>query len=225
MKYNDLNKIVAGIPKTPGILWEKHYLRTSVLIPLVKINDELHLLFEVRSKDIRQGSEICFPGGKYEAKQDNNYRDTAIRETQEELGISPESIKILGQFNTLFNHMGILIYTYIGKLNINQLNDLNIDKKEVGEVFTIPIQHFIDNPPKEYKVRLEAKPAIIDQDGNHVTLLPVRELGLPERYSTPWGSNNHKVIVYKTPNGMIWGITAKIVCEFIETIIQADSKI
>jgi peroxisomal coenzyme A diphosphatase NUDT7 len=218
MKHLNLNQIKANIPATPGILWEKHYLKTSVLIPLININNELHLLFEIRSKDIKQGSEVCFPGGKYEPEKDKNYKATAIRETQEELGINSESIQILGQFNTLFNHMGLLIYTYIGVLNIKSVNDLKIDQKEVSKVFTIPVQYFLNNPPQEYSVRMEAKPAIVDHNGKHVTLLPVKELGLPERYSTPWGSNNHKVIVYKTPKAMIWGLTAKIVCEFVETI-------
>ena len=218
MKHLNINHIKDSIPKIPGILWEKHYLKTSVLIPLIKIDNELHLLFEVRSKDIKQGSEVCFPGGKYEPEKDKNYKATAIRETREELGIDHRSIQILGQFNTLFTHMGLLIYTYIGVLNIKSVNDLKIEQNEVSKVFTIPVQYFIDNTPQEYKVRLEAKPVIVDQNGKNVTLLPVKELGLPERYSAPWGSNDHKVIVYKTPKAMIWGLTAKIVCEFVETI-------
>ena len=220
MNKINLKEIKSRIPKTPGILWEKHYLKTSVLIPLVEVNNELHLLFEIRSKDIRQGSEVCFPGGKHEPEKDKNYKATAIRETQEELGIDSESIEIFGQFNTLFTHMGLLIYTYIGVLNIKTVNDIKIDQKEVSRIFTVPVQYFIDNPPTEYKLRLEAKPEIIDQDGNHVTLLPVKELGLPDRYIDPWGSNNHKVIVYKTPKAMIWGLTAKIVSEFIDFTVK-----
>ena len=47
------------------------------------------------------------------------------------------------------------------------------------------------------------------KNGKVVKLFPVKELGLPERYLKPWGSNNHKVVVYKTPDAVICGNDCK----------------
>ena len=59
----NIEQIKKAIPEVPGIIWGKHYRNASVLIPLIKFQDEYHLLFEIRSEGISQGSEVCFPGG------------------------------------------------------------------------------------------------------------------------------------------------------------------
>ena len=205
----------------PSILCERHYIKTSILIPILVINNEYHLLFQERSENIKQGSEICFPGGKFDSKNDNTDQDTAIRETVEELGIKKEKIELLGQFDTLVHHMGMIVNTFIATLNINSLDELNIDKNEVKRIFTLPISFFKNNKPEEYKVRIEATPFYIDENGNKILLLPVKELGLPDKYLTPWGNSNHKVIVYKTEQGTVWGMTAKIVHEFIDFFMNS----
>ncbi len=214
----DLKSIKKAIPKTPGVIWSKHYRNASIFIPLVKINKEYHLLFEIRSEGIRQGSEVCFPGGRIDSTLDKSEKDTALRETVEELGIDKKKISIIGQYNTLVHHIGMLIYTFVGLLKIKSLDELNIDKKEVASVFTLPLSYFKENPPSEYRLRIEAKPEIIDEAGNKITLFPVKELGLPDRYLKPWGSDDHKVIVYKTPKAVIWGMTANVVHDFLDSI-------
>ncbi|MBN2616733.1 MAG: NUDIX domain-containing protein, partial [Spirochaetales bacterium] len=78
------------------ILGRSKYLNSSVLIPIVKLNGEFNLLFQVRAKNIRQGSDICFPGGKFDNNLDKNYIDTAIRECYEEIGVESNKVKILG---------------------------------------------------------------------------------------------------------------------------------
>ncbi|MCF7790592.1 MAG: CoA pyrophosphatase [Victivallales bacterium] len=218
MEKINLKQIKSSLPETPGIMWSRHYRKASILVPLIKVKDEFHLLFEVRSKNIKQGTEVCFPGGRFDSEKDADFQDTAVRETIEELGIDEDKIEILGQFNTLVHHMGMLIYTFIGILHIDSTSKLSLDEKEVSSVFTLPIEHFRKNGPEEYTLRLEAKPEIIDNKGGKVTLLPVKKLGLPEKYTLPWGSNNHKVIVYKSTYPVIWGMTAKIVSEFIGSL-------
>ena len=63
------------------------------MLPLIEINNETHVLFEVRSLNLRrQPGEICFPGGKIE-QDDVDQRQCAIRETSEELGIHESDIE------------------------------------------------------------------------------------------------------------------------------------
>ena len=218
----NLDKIKKIIPDTPGIILENTYRKASVLIPIIEIDGKLHLLFEVRSRNIKQGSEVCFPGGKFDNAKDTTTEDTAIRETIEELGISRDKISMLGQYNTMVHHMGMIITTYVAHLNICSVEELNIDKNEVSSVFTLPIDYFRKNSPLKYKLRLEAKPEIIDEGGNKKVLLPVKELGLPDKYLNPWGSNNHNVLVYPTKPEILWGMTAKITYDFTENINKLD---
>jgi len=86
-----LGKREAVLDKNDG-LWE-----TAVLIPLVKYRGKLCVLFEVRSKKLAwQPGDVCFPGGKRD-KKDKTLRNTAIRETCEELGILSVDVEIYGE--------------------------------------------------------------------------------------------------------------------------------
>ena len=59
---------------------------------------------------------------------------------------------------------------------------------------------------------------VYDSNGNELQLLPVKELGLPKRYAGPWTKGKHRILVYKTPEEVVWGITAEIVFEFSKII-------
>ena len=63
MKKDNLKKLISKLPKHPNVLGRDRFFNSAVLIPLVKINGEYHLLFQKRAATIRQGGDICFPGG------------------------------------------------------------------------------------------------------------------------------------------------------------------
>ncbi len=218
MDDKDLEKLIENLPVSPNILAKERYYNSAVLVPFVEIDNELHLLFQKRSPNIRQGSEICFPGGMFDKDNDNNYSETAVRETVEELGINPDKIKVKGQLDTLVASIGATVDSFIAVLNIKGLDELSVNIDEVEKVFTIPVNNFIDNQPEEYKVRLEVQPSYTNKKGESVTLLPGKELGLPEAYHKPWGGLHHRVLVYKTENGVIWGITAEIINELVSKL-------
>jgi 8-oxo-dGTP pyrophosphatase MutT (NUDIX family) len=79
MNKEDLKKLVNNLPSSPGILRKDEFFNSAVIIPLIYLNDEYHFLFEKRAANIRQGGEICFPGGEYDPRLDKNFSDTAIR--------------------------------------------------------------------------------------------------------------------------------------------------
>ena len=64
----------------------------AVLVPLIEKDGEAALLLEVRSKDIRQPGDVCFPGGRVE--EGESFQETALRETEEEIGISALDIEV-----------------------------------------------------------------------------------------------------------------------------------
>ncbi|MFP4662552.1 MAG: NUDIX hydrolase [Halanaerobiales bacterium] len=216
MDRRDLAYICNNLPVKPGILGkEENFFNSAVLITLVEVNGEYHFLFELRAKKIKQADEVCFPGGKFEPKVDNSYQDTAIRETMEELGILRKQIEIKGELGTIVAPMGATIDAFVAVLDISDLDEIIIEREEVAEVFTVPVSYFRDNSPEKYHARLEIQPSYKDVDGNEQIYLPSRELGLPERYHTPWGGKKYNIYVYRYNDKIIWGITAHLVREFV----------
>lgn len=206
------------------IIGKDRYLNSAVLIPLIQLNGKEYLLFEKRSTEVRQPGEISFPGGHFETSKDKDFMDTAIRETIEELGIAANKITILGKLGTLVTPMGIIVETYIGKLEIESLEELKYDSKEVDKIFLVPLESFYNNEPEKYENQLQLHPYIVDENGDKIDLLPVRELGLPERYANPWKKGKHRVLVYRYENEIIWGITAELIYELVNRIRKLNEK-
>ncbi|MDZ7796824.1 MAG: CoA pyrophosphatase [Candidatus Marinimicrobia bacterium] len=192
------------------------YLNTAVLIPLIRINKETHLLFEQRSSDIVQGDEICFPGGRFDVEKDATLKDTAQRETCEELGITKNRVKVRQKFGILITPIGVLVEAYTAIIRIKSIRELNINKAEVRRVFTIPLDWFRKNPPREHQLHIEVRPFRYNDNHEKEHLLPVKDYALPERYEQPWEGREHTVFVYPAPSGVIWGITAEIIREYIK---------
>lgn len=211
MKYsNQLKNIFSN---DCPIIGKDRFLNSAVIIPIVNLNDEEFVLFEKRSALVRQPGEISFPGGHFDFTTDKDFLSTALRETTEELGITKEKIKVLGKLGTLVTPMGIIVETFVGYLDIKNLGELNFDIKEVDRIFIIPLEYFVKTNPQEYHTRLELHPFYVDEQGIHKELLPVKDLGLPEKYGLSWTKGKHRVLVYRTGEEVIWGITAELIFE------------
>lgn len=197
------------------------YFQASVLALLVLIDNEYHFVFEKRVPHIRQGGEVCFPGGKID-KSDASPLETALRETYEEIGCKAESINILGKLDTLILPNGILVHAYLGILS-EPINPQKIAKDEVDSIFTIPLSFFLLNEPEVYSCKVFVHPYLNNNEtGEKEILLPVEELGLPDYYSEPWGEAYHNIYVYRTSYELVWGLTAKIVHDCVTKIKKAQ---
>ena len=216
MKKIDFNGLRQKLPSYPGIIDSEEYFNSSVLITIAKIKNEYCFIFEKRAAEIRQGSEVSFPGGEVD-KSDASNLETAIRETIEELGIKREKIKVIGQLGMLMIP-GVLVNAFIAEIDIQNIDEINFDKTEVEKIFAAPVSFFKENLPDVHHVRLEAHPFYIDDDGNKVELLPVEKLKLPSRYSKPWGKIKRKVYFYNYDGEVIWGLTAALVKKVVELI-------
>ncbi|MBC9131260.1 CoA pyrophosphatase [Frischella sp. Ac13] len=181
--------------------------KAAVLIPIFQDEtNQLHLLFQVRSPHLKwQPNDICFPGGHME-EIDSSPIQTALRETHEELGIEATSIKILGQLTPFLSKMGLKIYPIIGYLsNLN----MKLNHAEVAEVFSVPIDWFIANPPTKSHMKIAFKPS----DDFPFDLVPYR--------SKKWQQHSqHEVYFYHYQHYTIWGLTAQIVQSFINIVRQ-----
>jgi 8-oxo-dGTP pyrophosphatase MutT (NUDIX family) len=218
MKKKLLENLKSMLPATPGIHGRGELPTSVVMVLLTEINGEYHFILEERNAKIRQGGEVCFPGGMFDEGTDASPRETALRETTEELGIPEEKIDIIGRLDTFAAAMGAIIEIFVGVMKAD-MSSLKINRDEVEKVFTIPVSHFMNTEPEIHQVMIRLFSSEINQEtGEEIIYLPVRELGLPERYIDPWGNFKQNVYVYKTGDGVVWGLTAKIIMDLVRII-------
>ncbi|CAM3717163.1 NUDIX hydrolase [Mesobacillus zeae] len=191
--------------RVPGILGQKDFYRFSVLLPLIKKNGEIHIVFEVRSNTLRrQPGEICFPGGKIE-REDYNEKACAIRETSEELGIPEESIRDVIPLDYMVSAFGTIIYPFVG--TIDNYESIKPNEDEVGGLFTVPLSFLLNLQPEKYKINYQVKP----EDGFPFDLI----IG-GENYE--WQARQLEEHFYLYEGKAIWGLTARILTHFLELV-------
>lgn len=213
-----LNKLKDALPSEPGINGKDEYINCAVLVLVMLIGDEYHFVFEKRAANIRQAGEICFPGGKFDPRQDKNFLETALRETVEELGVDAGKIQIIGRLETVIAPMGTTADVFLGVIDIRSLADLQINRSEVEKVFTVPVSYFVDNDPDVYKVNVTAHPTYVNEEGEEVVSFPAQKLGLPKRYFNPWPIAPYSIYAYRVAGEIIWGMTARLVRNVIAKI-------
>jgi len=191
----------------PHYINEDEYFQSSVLIAFVIQNNEYFLVFEQRSAHISQAGEICFPGGRFDVALDQSTKDTAIRETCEELGVKPHQIKKVNYWGTYIASTYTLIDVYVGLLEVDNVYKLPINENEVEKLLVIPFSYFTDHAPLLYEIDGWSSPSPV---------FPTKKLGLPTRYHAPWKGKPRKVYLYPTNDVPIWGITAYIIKKFIK---------
>lgn len=188
----------------PYIIGHQNMKISSVLIPIVKKDGIYQILFQVRSKNLKfQPNEISFPGGKIE--QNETPYDAVIRETTEELGINKTDLEIISEVDLLVTHSNMIIHPFVGY--INNLNNLNINKDEVDHIFFVPISYLLEFTPNEYK--------------NEVKIVPNKDFPydiIPNKNDYKFISGYDSTIFYEYKNYVIWGITAKILNNFLTFI-------
>lgn len=180
-------------------------LRFSVLLPLIEIDGEIHLIYEVRSKSIRQPGEISFPGGKIEENESPEY--AAVRETHEELRIDEDDIEILAEMDYATSKRGSFVYTFLGYIKNTDASKINYNRDEVSELFFVPLSYFLENEPEKYYMNYYPK---ADDD------FPYHMVNDGKNYN--WESIRYPVYFYKFKDYIIWGLTAKITYSFIRKI-------
>jgi len=115
---------------------------SAVLIAIYNVSNELY--FPLIRRPIYNGShsgQMALPGGKYETS-DKNLINTALREAYEEVGIKPETVKILGSLSQLFIPLtNMMVLPVLGFLT--EAPEYKIDKHEVDKLFTIELKDLL----------------------------------------------------------------------------------
>jgi 8-oxo-dGTP pyrophosphatase MutT (NUDIX family) len=112
--------------------------RAAVLLLLLEKQDETHIIFTKRTDRVAyHKNQISFPGGNVEAS-DSSLLQTALRETEEELGITSDQIEILGQLSQIKVATSQYNVTpFVGRLKSTPT--YRSDPAEVAEIIEAPI--------------------------------------------------------------------------------------
>ena len=218
MRRSEIYSFAGALPRYPNVLGKERFFNAAVLIPLLEQHGELHFIFQKRASHIRQGGEVSFPGGEHDPGQEERCQETALRETEEELGLHRERISVLGRLDTLVSPRGITVESFPAQVHIRSLEELAPDPQEVERLFTLPVSWFEANDPEIYWLDLEIQPYLTDAKGTTVSMLPVQELGLPQYYAGTWKGLQHRVLIYHSPEEIVWGLTADLIQEVISRL-------
>jgi 8-oxo-dGTP pyrophosphatase MutT (NUDIX family) len=164
-------------------------LSASVMVLLHLIGHQWHLLFIRRTTDPNDphSGQVAFPGGRRN-HLDKNSKDTALRETNEETGINPSDIQILGRLGDMMTITKYRVSPFVGMFPWPY--HLVPQEGEVARIFSIPLDWLAD--PHNHEVRMRGL-QILGQD------IPV-------------------IYFQRYDNELLWGASARITIQFLEAV-------
>lgn len=206
MQFDSLyQKFKSRIPRPEGM-----YNSYAILIPLIFINNEIHLLFEIRSESLKtQPGEICFPGGRIEKNE--SPMGSAIRETCEELNIEESNIEVIGQTDYIVTPFNVILYPFIGLIKEINLQNIDFNHDEVGSIFTVPLDFFMNNNPEIHHVKTKLETS---------NKFPFDKIQNGKVYNFRTGK--YPIYFYEYNNHIIWGMTARIIKNLIDILDKGD---
>lgn len=181
---------------------------SSIILLLLKIDSELHILFQVRGDTIRQPGETSFPGGGID--QGETPLEAALRETREEMGIPEHEIEVWGEIDTSISDQHI-VHCFVGYLPNYDLKDLKPNPDEVDHFYTVKLDYFLNNDPEFYTLNLK----------------PIENSAFPfdlikGGIDYPFYNLSKKLPFYSLPPALkdevLWGYTANCVHRFTQII-------
>ena len=141
-KAHDIMRTGPKFPK-PLEYMKKKAIPSAVLILLFPNNNTFNFILTLRSKKVEtHKGQISLPGGAQE--QNESLEKTALRETEEEIGVSPETVELIGRLSTLYvPFSGFDIHPYVGWAT--EMPEINISVEEVDKIISVPVTELIDS--------------------------------------------------------------------------------
>jgi len=164
-------------------LTEADLTPAAVLVPIVERGDGLTVLLTKRTDHLHDhAGQISFPGGRVEAT-DKDAVDTALRETEEEIGIPRSMIEVVGELEPYRTGTGFRISPIVGFVDPDYT--LEIDEFEVAEVFEVPLD-FVFDPANH-----ERRSAVFKDVERHYYVLPYEDRNI-------WGATAGMLVGFYT---------------------------
>ena len=123
----------------------------AVMVLLYRKDGEYCLLLNKRTEDVEHHKgEISFPGGARDP-EDRDFRDTALRETHEEMGITPADVTVLGELDDVATRSQFGVRVFVG--TIPYPYPFKPSSVEIAEVLEVPVRGLLDPDNRRQEVR------------------------------------------------------------------------
>jgi 8-oxo-dGTP pyrophosphatase MutT (NUDIX family) len=118
--------------------------RAAVLVPIIVEGEDARVVYTVRKDDLADhAGQISFPGGSMEAR-DASLLETALREAEEEIDLSPELVDVVGELEEMYiPPSNFRVSPFVGLLPPEA--EMVLAPDEVEEIFTVPLKTLIAN--------------------------------------------------------------------------------
>src|SRR5690554_124198 len=128
------------------------FRRASVLVPLLYGPGGVELLFTVRAARLKShAGEIAFPGGRVDPGE--THLEAALRETEEEVGLSVSEEQVLGRLSDHPSPAGYVATPIVAQLPWPQ--EMTLNPAEVDAVFTVPLAELAAIEPQTRVAELD----------------------------------------------------------------------
>jgi 8-oxo-dGTP pyrophosphatase MutT (NUDIX family) len=118
------------------------YVRAAVVVPLFNKDGNCHLLFTKRTQEVKyHKGQISFPGGAFD-QEDGNLRQTALRETFEEIGLKEEDVQIIGTLDDIVTTTNFIVTPFVGYFGYPY--PFRLSQREIDELIEVPLSVLLD---------------------------------------------------------------------------------
>jgi nudix motif 8 len=129
--------------------------RAGIVLPLCTVGGTPSVLFTTRSDTVRRfAGEVCFPGGMVDPS-DESIVDVGLRELQEETGVGPDQVQVLGvlrcDWSELASITGVAVTPIVGFIGELEGLELRFNEDEVKHCFTVPLAKVADEKGWAFK--------------------------------------------------------------------------
>jgi len=137
----------------PSKLLDATATACSVLVALVPENGRYSVVYTLRSEHLpSHKGQVAFPGGKYCAENDDDLLATALREAEEEVGITPADVDVLGCLDDVYTMVTDYVITpFVGVLPGGYRYTAN--PGEVDDIFTVALTDLLDRSYHQTEAR------------------------------------------------------------------------
>ncbi|MDE0035229.1 MAG: CoA pyrophosphatase [Deltaproteobacteria bacterium] len=123
--------------RTPKAIIGGDFRAAAVLAPIQERPDGDYLILTLRADNLSSHSgQVAFPGGSVDPGDDGPLA-TALRETEEEIGVDPGHVRIVGQLDQVFAGYNFLVTPFVGLIPYPY--EFRPDPRETAEVFSVPV--------------------------------------------------------------------------------------
>ncbi|WP_263260683.1 CoA pyrophosphatase [Pseudomonas sp. RIT-PI-S] len=144
-----LRRIGSHVPRT--LETDKRFPEAAVLMPITR-GESPEIILTLRAKGLStHGGEVAFPGGRRDP-EDPDLTFTALREAEEEIGLPPGLVEVVGPLSPLISVHGLKVTPIVGL--IPDFVEYRPNDAEIAAVFSVPLEFFREDP-REHTHRID----------------------------------------------------------------------